>query len=147
MGVHAVKVCLGVVDMPYDYGDTSKTTFEVAEALEDRYQLFSHFFDSHRSAIIREVGETVAYALINHIQHGAPFSSGELLGETMQEFNIFLENEEMAGLSVDGVPTQAALEGVNSRLKIERGERRPSFIDGGLFKSSFIAWIDDDAES
>ena len=52
----------------------------------------------------------------------------------------------MAGLSVDGVPTQAALEGKNSRLKVERGERRPSFIDGGLFKSSFVAWIGNDAE-
>ncbi|ECI5354361.1 hypothetical protein MKU92_000021 [Salmonella enterica] len=142
-----MKVCLGVVDMPYDYGDTSKTTFDVAEALEDRYQLFSHFFDTHRSAIIREVGETVAYALINHVQYGAPLGGSELLEETMKQFNDFLITEEMAGLSVDGVPTQAALEGVNSRLKIERGERRPSFIDGGLFKSSFIAWIDDDAES
>lgn len=147
MGVYTVKVCLGVVDMPYDYGDTSKTTFDVAEALEDRYQLFSHFFDTHRSAIIREVGETVAYALINHVQYGAPLGGSELLEETMKQFNDFLITEEMAGLSVDGVPTQAALEGVNSRLKIERGERRPSFIDGGLFKSSFIAWIDDDAES
>ena len=70
-----------------------------------------------------------------------------LLGETMKAFNVFLEGEEMAGLSVDGVPTLAALEGKNSRLKIERGERRPSFIDGGLFKSSFVAWIGNDAES
>ncbi len=65
----------------------------------------------------------------------------------MQQFNIFLEREEMAGLAVDGVPTQAALEGKNSRLKQEKGPRRPSFIDGGLFKSSFVAWIGDDAES
>ncbi|EPT5086699.1 hypothetical protein ACVUCS_003644 [Salmonella enterica subsp. enterica] len=142
-----MKVCLGVVDMPYDYGDTSKTTFEVAEALEDRYQLFSHFFDIHRDTIIREVGETVAYALINHIRYGAPMTSNEQLADTMEAFNIFLERREMEGLSIDGVPTQAALDGVNSRLKIGRGERRSSFIDGGLFKSSFIAWIDDDAES
>ncbi|EIL2948580.1 hypothetical protein LLT36_002360 [Salmonella enterica subsp. enterica serovar Uganda] len=142
-----MKVCLGVIDMPYDYGDTSATTYEVAEDLQDRYQLFTHFFETHADEICAEVGEAVAYSLINHIQHGAPLTQGELLGETMQQFNIFLEREEMAGLSVDGVPTQAALEGKNSRLKQDRGERRPSFIDGGLFKSSFVAWIGDDAES
>jgi hypothetical protein len=142
-----MKVCLGVVDMPYDYGDTSATTYEVAEALQDNYQLFTHFWEEHQDTILPEVGEALAYSIINHIQHGAPLTSGELLGETMRSFNIFLEREEMAGLSVDKVPTHAALEGRNSRLKIEQGERRPSFIDGGLFKSSFIAWIDNDAES
>lgn len=142
-----MKVCLGVIDMPYDYGDTSATTYEVAEDLQDRYQLFTHFFETHKKEICAEVGEALAWSLINHIQHGAPLTQGELLGETMQQFNIFLEQEEMAGLSIDGVPTQAAREGKNSRLKIERGERRPSFIDGGLFKSSFVAWIGNDAES
>jgi hypothetical protein len=142
-----MKVCLGVIDMPYDYGDTSATTYEVAEDLQDRYQIFTHFWETHVDDIVPEVGEAVGLALINHIKYGAPMHGGELLGETMKAFNVFLEGEEMAGLSVDGVPTQAALEGKNSRLKVERGERRPSFIDGGLFKSSFVAWIDDDAES
>ncbi|MGQ3662115.1 hypothetical protein [Citrobacter braakii] len=142
-----MKVCLGVIDMPYDYGDTSATTYEVAEDLQERYQIFTHFWEAHVDDIVPEVGEAVGLALINHIKYGAPMPGGELLGETMKAFNVFLEGEEMAGLSVDGVPTLAALEGKNSRLKIERGERRPSFIDGGLFKSSFVAWIDDDAES
>lgn len=142
-----MKVCLGVINMPYDYGDTSATTYEVAEELQDRYQLFTHFFETHSDEICAEVGEAVACSLINHIQHGAPLTQGELLGETMQQFNIFLEREEMAGLAVDGVPTLAALEGKNSRLKQEKGPRRPSFIDGGLFKSSFVAWIGDDAGS
>lgn len=142
-----MKVCLGVIDVPYDYGDNPATTYEVAEDLQERYKLFTHFWELHQKQIVPEVGEALAYALINHIQYGAPMPGGELLGETMKAFNVFLEGEEMAGLSVDGVPTLAALEGKNSRLKIERGERRPSFIDGGLFKSSFVAWIDNDAES
>lgn len=141
-----MKICLGVIDQPYDYGDRSATTHEVAEALEDEYGLFTHFWEVHADDICAEVGEAVAYALVKHIQHGAPMVSGELLGETMQQFSIFLEGEEMAGLSVD-VPTQAALEGKNSRLKQEYGPRRPSFIDGGLLKSSFVAWVGDDAES
>lgn len=142
-----MKVCFGVIDLPYDYGDTSVTTFEVAEILEEKYQIFSNFWELHKGEIAPEIGEALAYSLINHIQHGAPLTSGELLGDTMRTFNIFLENEEMAGLAVDGVPTLAALDGRNSRLKQKYGERRPSFIDGGLFKSSFVAWIDNDAES
>lgn len=141
-----MKICLGVIDQPYDYGDTSATTHEVAEALEGEYGLFTHFWEARADEICAEVGEAVAYALVNHIQHGAPMVSGELLGETMQQFSIFLEAEEMAGLSV-GVPTQAARDGKNSRLKQGYGTRRPSFIDGGLLKSSFVAWVGDDAES
>jgi hypothetical protein len=142
-----MKVFLGVINMPYGYGDTSATTYEVAEELQDRYQIFTHFFETHKDEICAEVGQEVALALINHLRHGAPMPEGEMLENTMKAFNIFLEREEMAGLSVDGVPTLAALEGRNTRLKITRGERRPSFIDGGLFKSSFIAWIGNDAES
>lgn len=142
-----MKVCLGVIDMPYDYGeDPEATTHEVAVGLEDNYQLFTHFWEVHQDSIISEAGEALAHSIINHIQYGAPLTSGEQLGETMRSFHIFLEQEEMAGLSVDGVPTQAALEGKNSRLKKEYGARRPSFIDGGLFKTSFVAWIDNDAE-
>ncbi|MHA1063418.1 hypothetical protein ACR9GP_05850 [Enterobacter ludwigii] len=142
-----MKVCLGVIDMPYDYGDTSATTYEVAEGLQEQYGLFTQFWELHHKQIIPEVHEVLIQALINHTRYGAPMPGNELLGETMKAFNVFLESEEMAGLSIDGVPTQAALEGKNSRLKIDRGERRSSFIDGGLFKSSFVAWIDNDAES
>lgn len=143
-----MKVCLGVVEMVYDYGDNpGATTSEVAQALEDNYQIFTHFWEEHKSGIVNEVGEALAYSIINHIQHGAPLASSDQLGDTMRNFHLFLEREEMAGLSVDGVPTQAAIQGKNSRLKKEYGARRPSFIDGGLFKTSFIAWIDNDAES
>lgn len=143
-----MKVCLGVVDVPYDYGDNpGATTYEVAVELENSYQLFTHFWELHKDVIVSEVGETVAWQIINHIQHGAPLVGGEQLGDTMKAFNIFLETEEMAGLGVEGVPTMAAKQGKNSRLKQGYGSRRPSFIDGGLFKANFIAWIDNDAES
>lgn len=142
-----MRVCLGVIDMPYDYGDTpEKTTFEVAQDLQEEYQIFSHFWAAHRDEIIRDAGTELAYQLINHLKHKASMTGITLLEGTEKAFHVFLEKEEMAGLSVDGVPTLAALQGRNSRLKKERGERRPSFIDGGLFKSSFVAWIDNDAE-
>lgn len=137
-----MKICLGVIDIPYGYGNQSVTTFDVAEILEDKYQLFSYFYEAHGDEINKEVCEAIISSLENHIKYGAPLVSDEQLGETIRAFNLFLEREEMAGLSVDGVPTQAALDGKNSRLKQKYGERRPSFIDGGLLKSSFSAWID-----
>lgn len=138
-----MKIKIGVVDQPYGYGNLDATTHSVAEILEEKYGLFTHFWERHNEAIRKEVGETIAYSLINHIKYGAPMTSGEQLGETMREFNLFLEREEMAGLDVKGVPTLAAIEGRNSRLKKMYGPRRPSFIDGGLLKASFIAWIDE----
>lgn len=142
-----MKICLGVVDMPYDYGEEQATTFEVATTLEEEYGLFSHFWAQHQDAIIQEAGTAVAHQLINQIRYGASGGGDLLLGNSIREFNIFLEQEEMAGLGVAGVPTQAALDGVNSRLKKHSGPRRPSFIDGGLFKTSFTAWIEDDAQT
>lgn len=140
-----MKVNLGVVDMPYDYGDDPEaTTFSVAVELEENYQLFTHFWQMHKDQIVTEVGDSIALGFFNHIKYGSPIPEFQLLGDTIKEFNVFLEQEEMAGLGIDGVPTQAALMGVNSRLKKKFGARRPSFIDGGLFKTSFIAWVDDD---
>ncbi|EBZ7585857.1 hypothetical protein EHB58_09485 [Salmonella enterica subsp. enterica serovar Hull] len=146
-----MKVCMGVIDMPYDYGDEpGKTTFEVAQDLEERYEIFAHFWDMHKDEIIQEAGEMLAYQLINHLRHKAQLPAMQMMGETGGIFHRFLEAEEMAGLTINGnkVPTWAAIHGVDSRLKDKyTGQRRPSFIDGGLFKSSFVAWIDYDAES
>lgn len=139
-----MKIKIGVLDQPYGYGNTDATTHEVAQILEAKYGLFTNFWEQHNEEIRREVGETVAYSIINTIKYGIPLVGGEQLANTMREFNLFLEREEMAGLQVDGVPTQAALDGKNSRLKRMYGPRRPSFIDGGLLKASFVAWIDDD---
>lgn len=139
-----MKLNLGVIDMPYGYGDEpDKTTHEVANELEDRYKLFTHFFNAYRDEIFREVHEVLSLQLFNHIQYGAPFDEETLILETVtKRFHVFLELEEMAGLGVKGVPTWAAIRGVNSRLKTEKGPRRPSFIDGGLLKANFLAWID-----
>lgn len=145
-----MKVCFGVIDQPYGYGDDpGKTTFEVAQDLEERYEIFTHFWNMHKEEIVQEAGTELAYQLINHLKYKAPLSGEHFLEGTEKIFHIFLETEEMAGLTINGneVPTWAARMGVDSRLKDKyTGIRRPSFIDGGLFKGSFIAWIDNNAE-
>ncbi|HCB2534344.1 hypothetical protein [Escherichia coli] len=146
-----MKLCFGVIDQPYDYGDEpGKTTFDVACDLEERYEIFTHFWEMHKDEIIQEAGTELAYQLVNHLKHEAPLPGEHFLEGTEKIFHIFLETEEMAGMTINGneIPTWAARRGVNSRLKDKyTGIRRPSFIDGGLFKGSFIAWIDNNAES
>lgn len=136
-----MKLNLGVIDVIYDYGDEEgKTTYEVASELEHRYRLFTHFFNMHQNEISEEIGSEIAYSLINKIEHGADSNEDLNLEQTKLIFNKFLENRELDG-KVPGVPTMAARLGVNSRLKKKRGNPRPSFIDGGLLKSTFHAWV------
>ena len=140
------KLCIGVSNVMYGFGDEpDKTTFDVALELESEYLLFSTFWRMYKKEICNEVGEMFAYQIINRIKHGAPEFEGEkLLGRTMKNFNIYLENEEMRGApGVRGVPTLAAKKGYNSRLKTF-GPRRPSFIDSGTLKTHFMAWIKSD---
>lgn len=143
-----MKIALGVMDMPYESGSGTATTHEVAEILEGEYQLFTHFYEQHNADILIELSEHLRQQISNAIQFDAPIAPTAVLGETGKAFSVFLEREEMAGLGVDGVPTQAALDGVSSRKKLRHGPRRPSFIDSGLLLSSFVVWVENDnAES
>ena len=71
-------------------------------------------------------------------------------------FKQFLAMRQIEGFGIPGVPTQAALNGVNHRFKNPRGKwtgkgkdrkfqrnpRRPSFIDTGMYQASSKAWFD-----
>ena len=68
----------------------------------------------------------------------------EAMNAIQARFKTYLESEEIAGTATPGVPTLAARHGVNHRLKHPYRKRaaRPSFVDTGLYQSSFKAWID-----
>jgi hypothetical protein len=66
-------------------------------------------------------------------------------------FVTYLDNEEIAETGQAGVPTAAALAGVRTSLKKKKElknprkrslGRRPSFIDTGMYRDSFKAWVD-----
>lgn len=86
-----MKVELGVIDMPYDYGEEpGKTTHQVAMELEDEYKLFTHFFELHRDEIFKSVVEEIQLGLINHIKYGAPFDQETiLLGKSCAHLTFF----------------------------------------------------------
>lgn len=150
---------LGVLDIPYNEAPEAgaekvvsgtQTTGDVAGWLENRYDIMQTFFDNHAQQIADDLTNSLAGALETILMGGPrspnPFASGTEKVETA--FRKFLDDEEMNGHTrlYDGktypVPTGAATRGVNHRLKIKRGPPRASFIDTGLYQSSFRAWID-----
>lgn len=133
----------GVINQVYDYGeDPGKTTFEVAEDLEQRYGIMRTFYNLHKAQVQREVVRLLTNQLADAIQFDAPMHDEALLSETVARFQLFLTSHEVEHQGIKGVPTLAALEGVNSRLKTRDDPGRPSFIDGGLYETSFMAWVE-----
>lgn len=156
---------LGVIDQPYTSYDAGRkaanpkrrgkkappaakksrvvTTAQVAQWLEDRYQVMEVFYESD-GGVLPLLKESMDDAMENVLM-GAPVDANPFLGATSEiqkRFKMFISNRTMETMGYPGVPTQAALMGVNSRLKMRRGARRPSFRDTGLYQASFMAWVD-----
>jgi hypothetical protein len=161
---------LGIVDVPYanraedkkvpqaKKGKANKpieqktasgmqTTGDVAEILEKKYDIMQTFADAKLPQIAEELEDSIAGELESLIMGGRPsgnpFQKAESAIGTM--FKNFILTQEVEGANISGVPTQAALDGVNHRLKhpyAKKNSRRPSFIDTGMYVSHFQAWIE-----
>lgn len=139
---------LGCLDLPHPGGEKSGlTTGDLAEILESKYGLYSNFLEANEEQIADACAESVGDAIDNMLAGLTPAENP--LAAAEQEivggFITYLDTEEIARLGVNGVPTQAALKGVNHRLKIKRGARRNSFIDTGALRISTATWVDDGA--
>jgi hypothetical protein len=141
---------LGVLEFPYAEKGTVNTG-DVAEILEDKYGVMEVFSELHHEEIENALVDSVSDAIEN-IMNGAYESNniyGDAEGAIEKIFKLtYLDNEEMAGL-IDGVPTQASLDRRSLRFKdkISKNKKklptkRPSFIETGLYQSSFKAWVD-----
>jgi hypothetical protein len=153
---------LGVIDLPYRHVGPgfrgrgkkkrpaksigSKTTFEVAEILERRYHIMELFFEIHSDSIIQAIIDSYEGAtesiLMTKMVPLDPSATG--MDKIKVMFQKFLDMEELAGVA-RGVPTQAAILGISHRFAhpyAQSRTRRPSFIDTGLYQSSFRAWVD-----
>jgi hypothetical protein len=156
-----MKLVLGVVDIPYSDeapphrvahkkgspinpapAQTRHTTGEVAAYLEEHYQILERFAEKNKDLIEHELMKSVQGSLLNLLM-GAPLDSMPFAEGTeaiAEAFRQFLDREELAGMGVPGVPTQAALRGVNPRLKGGHGPRRPSFVATGTYQRCMKAW-------
>jgi len=131
----------GVIDIPY--ADDAISTGEVAEILEQDYQVMEGYRDLHLNAIAQSLENSLAGSLETLMMGGQvtnPFNSA--MSSIEQGFRHYLDMEEIAKLGRKGVPTKAALKGASKRFKRFYGARRPSFIDTGLYQSSFKAWVE-----
>lgn len=120
------------------------TTGDVATILEHKYSLFS-LFSVFRGADLQEVVTESVRGELENILMGKPASLSDPFAQGMSAieaaFKAFLDNQEMDSRA-PGVPTQASLMGRSIRLKRRRGPPRPSFIDSGLMRANFRAWIE-----
>lgn len=130
---------LGVIDIPYE--DENTTTGDVAEYLEEKYQIMQTFFERYGNDIADLMSNDLAASMEN-MMAGAP-PSNDPLAESMSRihdlFVAFLDNQEMDGMP--GVPTRRALLGISKRFKEKRGEPRASFIDTGTYQAAMRAWV------
>lgn len=138
-----VTLHLGVLDVPY-VEHKGLTTGDVAEFIEAKYGLLEAFAGAHLQEIADDMAEGVAGAIENLLL-GAPATDpfAAAMSKTADRMRQFVTSGEAESL-VPGAPTQAALDGVNHRLKIKRGARRPSFVDTSLMISSYKAWVEGD---
>jgi len=160
-----MKLHLGVIDQPYAAPPTKKgkrpkvaggqTTGDVAGWLEDRYHVMEVFYELHKDDIAKDLEDGLRGTLESLLMGAPPavnaFGSAESAID--DRFRKFLDDREIEGLGIPGVPTKAALWGVNHRLKnphqtrrqfrgYRRRKSRPSFIDTGLYQSSEKTWVD-----
>ena len=124
-----------------------QTTGDVAEWLEDKYHIMQTFADAKLDKIAANLEDALAGSLESMMMGapppGNPFAGGESKIEAM--FKDFILTQEVEQMGILGVPTQAALDGVNHRLKhpyAKGNPRRPSFVDTSLFVQSFKCWVD-----
>lgn len=149
---------LGVTNKPYPYTTrlrsvmgrqrrvrAPKTTTEVMEILEAKYGVIDAFYTSKKPQIDR-ICLHYLKADLDHQMRGGAASKNPLAGamvEIEELFVKFLDKRQVERLGIAGVPTEAARMGIqHKRGRKTFGSRRPSFVDTGLYRDSFRAWVD-----
>lgn len=136
---------IGVLDLPHPGGGKAElTTGGLAEILESKYGLYSVFLDANLEKIADQLADSLGDS-IDNVLAGAPvpenpFAAAEQ--DVAADFVTFLDTSEIEKIGVRGTPTEAALKGVNHRLKINKGARRPSFIDTGTLRAATAVWVE-----
>ncbi len=135
---------VGVIDGPHGVGKEAITVHELAEILEAKYALFSQFVELEFDAIDQALGDSLEKQ-IHAMMVGQPLPDNPFadVGDKLTaDFVRFIETEGIVKSGVPGVPTEAALEGRNSRLKGRKGPRRTSFIDTSVLVRSLRVWVE-----
>lgn len=125
-----------------------QTTYDVATILEAKYHIMETFLEEVGANLLSAAFAHSAEVALESLLMGRPAAEISLTAEATSEieaaFRDFLSLRMMDG-RVPGVPTLAALKGINHRFKhpyAKKNPERPSFIDTGTYQASFRAWVD-----
>jgi len=138
-----VELNLGVIDAPHL--DSRITTGDLAQILESKYDLFRGFYESNADQIADILARSIDSAMSDLLNTGHapenPYADG--CEEIAALFKSFLDTGAAEKIGMIGVPTQAALKGINHRKSaFQKGARRPSFEDTMMLRNSLLAWME-----
>ena len=122
-----------------------KTTGDIAQILEAKYHIMQTFYDMNKTDIASALEKSMVGSIINMV-NGQPapvMADAQAMSDIETAFKQALSMRAFDGV-IPGVPTQASLGGRSSRFKRPGAKRgaRPSFINTGLYQSSFTAWTE-----
>ena len=124
-----------------------QTTGDVATILEDRYHVMELFYELNMEGIAKALETSIAgnieNVLMGNYGSNNPHAAAESDIEAM--FKSFLSNRGLDNSGARGVPTMAALKGINHRLAhpyAKSNPERPSFIDTSVYQANFRALVD-----
>lgn len=121
------------------------TTGDVAGWLETKYGVMEAFYRVRGNVVARAVEESLSGALESILMGHAVDPWGAATQTIQHSFRDFISSRAIEQAGIPGVPTKAALMGVNHRRAhpySKRNPRRPSFRDTGLYMASFRSWVD-----
>jgi hypothetical protein len=122
-----------------------KTTGDIAQILEARYGIMRTFYEMNKTDIASALEKSMVGSVINIVngQPGPIKADAQAMSDIEMAFKQSLSMRAYDGV-IKGVPTKASLGGVSSRFKQPGARRpaRPSFINTGLYQSSFTAWTE-----
>ncbi len=139
---------LGVAVLPYRSTSPkarAMTTGDVAEILESKYGVLEAFWRVHQQDCAGDLEVSLGGALESLMMGRAVDPWGSATQAIAQRMRDFINSREVESVGLVGVPTKAALRGVNHRLKRpyrKSNPRRPSFRDSSLMVGSYRAWMD-----
>jgi len=141
---------LGIVDVAYSDADTpgAQTTFQVAELLEERYDVMRTFVQLHEGEIVTAVTDKYRNVLNRVMEgNGAQLHQREWqMPKIGSAFRDYLSRDEWQ--KATGRQIGAAQRGISHRFKnpekrasAKEAQPRPAFVDTGLYRRSFRAWL------
>ena len=133
-----------------EWGNSQWDSYDVAKHLEESYGLYSAFVEDEGQKIADLLADSVAGSMETLLQGGVvkdPFAAGT--AKITEDFRDFISSQKAEQALAPGsgkypVPTKAALVGKSKRRArpYAKGDRRPSFIDSGIFEKSITTWVE-----